>query len=348
MPLPPSTINSTCPDDLASDIIAAMHRRSRLSLIVLSTLVVTLTTSSLMACAETGAPPAEPPGAPRRAVFAPPFCPDSARIPRPVVPAEKVSLPILMYHHITHLAANASATWRTLTVTPEAFEAQIKWLADNGYHTIYFSDLVAYFRDGAPLPEKPIILTFDDGWTDDYRVAYPILRKHCMVGTFFPPVAWVNRSNGSKVMTWPMIEEMSRGGMEFGSHTIDHHLLNEQNAQQITEELVGSKAALEQHVIQPVVALAYPGGGHNPLAVSLVPEAGYGAAVGVKAGVEQARSDLFLLQRIAIPYSDDLKAFERRIAAKTGPGAWGLPAPAKRPESLRWPDRRMGLMDRLG
>jgi len=237
----------------------------------------------------------------------------------------------LMYHHITHLQANATATWRTLTVTPEAFEAQVKWLADNGYHTLYFSDLVAYFRDGVPLPEKPIILTFDDGWTDDYTVAFPILRKHCMVGTFFPPVAWVNRSNGSKVMTWPMIEEMSRSGMEFGSHTIDHHLLNEQTAQQITEELVDSKAALEQHVVRPVVALAYPGGGHNPLAVSLVPKAGYGAAVGVTAGVEQARSDLFLLHRITIPYSDDLKAFERRITPKVAPAAPVPPASAKSP-----------------
>ncbi|MCU0502661.1 MAG: polysaccharide deacetylase family protein [Anaerolineae bacterium] len=300
-----------------------MHRRPTLTLIVLSTLLVLLTTTALVACAETSAPP--------RATYAPPFCPNPARIPRPVAPAEKVSLPILMYHHITRLPPNANATWRTLTVTPEAFEAQVKWLADNGYHAIYFSDLVAYFRDGVSLPEKPIILTFDDGWTDDYTVVYPILRKYCMVGTFFPPVAWVNRSNGSKVITWSMIEEMSRGGMEFGSHTINHYLLNEQTAQRITEELVGSKAALEQHVVLPVVALAYPGGGHNPLVVSLAPKAGYGAAVGVKAGVEQAHSDLFLLHRITIPYSDDLKAFERRITPKSAPNAPVPPASIKRP-----------------
>jgi peptidoglycan/xylan/chitin deacetylase (PgdA/CDA1 family) len=319
-----------------------MHRRPHLPLIVLSTLLVFLTTTSLVACAETGAPPADAPGAQRRTTFAPPFCPNPARIPRPVAPAEKASLPILMYHHITHLQPNATATWRMLTVTPEAFEAQVNWLADNGYHTIYFSDLVAYFQAGVPLPEKPIILTFDDGWTDDYTVAFPILQRHCMVGTFFPPVAWVNRSNGSKVMTWPMIEEMSRGGMEFGSHTINHYLLNEQTAQRITEELVGSKAALEQHVVLPIVALAYPGGGHNPLVVSLVPKAGYGAAVGVAASLDQARSDLFLLHRITIPYSDDLKAFEGRIKSKVPPGPNTVPAPAKRPESLRWPDRRIG------
>ena len=154
-----------------------MHRRPSLTLTVLSTLLLLLTTTSLVACAETSAPP--------RATYAPPFCPNPARIPRTVAPAEKVTLPILMYHHITHLQPNATPTWRTLTVTPEAFEAQVKWLADHGYHTIYFTDLVAYFRDGVPLPEKPIILTFDDGWTDDYTIAYPILRRHCMVRNIF-------------------------------------------------------------------------------------------------------------------------------------------------------------------
>ena len=64
--------------------------------------------------------------------------------------------------------------------------------------------------------------------------------------------------------------------------------------------------------------------------------------------MEQARSDLFLLRRITIPYSDDLKAFERRIAAKAALGAQSLPVPTRRPESLRWPDRRIGLIDRLG
>jgi peptidoglycan/xylan/chitin deacetylase (PgdA/CDA1 family) len=307
-----------------------MHRRPHLTLIVLSILLALLIATSLVACAEPNAP-----GTQGHVAYAPPFCSNPAHIPRPVAPAEKVSLPILMYHHITHLPANANATWRNLTVTPEAFEAQVKWLADNSYHTIYFSDLVAYFQHGVPLPDKPIILTFDDGWTDDFTVAFPILQKHCMVGTFFPPVAWVNRSNGSKVLTWPMIEEMSRGGMEIGSHTVNHYLLNERTAQQITEEMVNSKAELEKHVVQPVTALAYPGGGYNPLVLSLAPKAGYGAAVGVKADVEQARADLFLLHRITIPYSDDLKAFERRITAKAAPGAPVPPVLLKRPESLR-------------
>jgi peptidoglycan/xylan/chitin deacetylase (PgdA/CDA1 family) len=252
-----------------------------------------------------------------------------------------------MYHHVRRLLANADATWRNLTVTPEAFEAQIKYLADNGYHTIYFADLAAYFNAGAPLPAKPIILTFDDGWIEQYTIVYPILRRYCLVGTFFPPVNWVNNGDGKQVISWAMIEEMSRGGMEFGSHTLNHHLLSRLTEKQIMEQLVGSKAQLEKHTTRPVVALAYPGGASNKLAVSLVPQAGYSAAVGIIAGVEQARADLFLLHRITIPYSADLKTFEARIRSKRPPTA-SPPRPAipLAPRSLAWPDRWADLADR--
>lgn len=276
------------------------------------------------------------------ATNAPETCPDPDMFPRAVPPADQVTLPILMYHHITHLAANASSTWRTLTVTPEAFEAQVKYLADHGYHAIYFSNLVAYFQNGVPLPEKPIILTFDDGWVDDYKVAYPILRKYCMVGTFFPPINWVNNGGGMQVMDWPMIEEMSRGGMEFGSHTLNHHLLNNLNETQIRQQLVDSKAEIEKHVVRPVVALAYPGGGYNALVVSLVPKAGYSAAVGVTANPDQLRANLFTLHRTTITYSDNLEMFERRLRGPNKNPAVAtsvLPWP-RRPDSLRWPDHR--------
>jgi len=302
-------------------------------------LLLSLLAAPATALAEAGQPP-----------VAPLACRDQGTIPRTVAPADRLTLPILMYHHVQYLSANANATWRNLTVTPAAFEAQVQYLADHGYHTIYFSDLVAYFGAGTPLPDKPIILTFDDGWVDDYNVVYPVLQKYCMVGTFFPPVNWVNNGGGKQILSWPMIEEMSRGQMEFGSHTLNHHLLSNQTEKQIMEQLVGSKAELEKHTLWPVVALAYPGGGWNNLAVSLVPKAGYGAAVGVTASPDQARSDLFLLHRITIPYSDDLKMFERRITSKNPPNPQLSQPPRATvkpaPRSLRWPDRQDDLFDR--
>jgi peptidoglycan/xylan/chitin deacetylase (PgdA/CDA1 family) len=325
-----------------------MAQRTRTITLAIFSLALFLMFAPAPTIADTDQPPSKAPG--EMAVAAPPACPDRAAIPRTVPPADRVTLPILMYHHVKHLAANANAIWRNLTVTPEAFEAQIKYLADNGYHSIYFSDLVAYFDQGTPLPDNPIILTFDDGWIEQYTVVYPVLRKYCMVGTFFPPVNWVNNGKGVQVISWPMIEEMSNGGMEFGSHTLNHHLLNNQTALQIMEQLVDSKAELEKHTVRPVVALAYPGGGHNPLAVSLVPKADYGAAVGVTASLEQARTDLFLLHRITIPYSDDLNTFGGRIRPKNpmGVAASQLPRLITPPSSrsMRWPDRWEDLASR--
>ncbi len=308
------------------------QRTHTITLTALALLLLLLTQPAAVA-AETGQPPS-----------APPTCPARDGIPRTVAPADRVILPILMYHHVKVLPANANTTWRNLTVTPAAFEAQVKYLADHGYHTIYFSDLIAYFGAGTPLPDKPIILTFDDGWIEQYTVVYPILQKYCMVGTFFPPINWVHNGDGKQVVAWPMIEEMSRGQMEFGSHTLNHHLLNNQTEKQIMEQLVGSKAELEQHTVRPVVALAYPGGGWNKLAVSLVPKAGYGAAVGITASPDQTRADLFLLHRITVPYSDDLKMFVKRITSKNPPNASLPPKPV--PGSMHWPDRRDGLADR--
>jgi peptidoglycan/xylan/chitin deacetylase (PgdA/CDA1 family) len=294
--------------------------------------------------AESGQPPTE---APRWLASSRPKdgetpCPDRASIPRPVAPAETIQLPILMYHHLAHLSANASALWRSLTVTPEMFEAQVRYLAEHGYHTIYFADLIAYWDEGTPLPEQPIILTFDDGWLEGYTVAYPILRKYCMVGTFFPPVNWVDNDNGKRVLSWPMIEEMSRGGMEFGSHTLNHHLLARQTAPQILEQLVGSKAALEKHTIRPVVALAYPGGSYNALVLETVPKAGYGAAVGVLAGIEQTRAGRFALRRIAMSYNDNLALFQARLSNSTSTQTAGG-RPARPP---RWPWHREETSDR--
>ncbi len=311
---------------------------------ILLALLIWLIAYPFAALAESGAPPDSPSLEPERAnaPLAPASCPDPRSIPRSLPPADKVILPILMYHHLAHLPAGASVTWRMLTVTPEAFEEQVKYLADNEYHAIDFHDLIAYFEYSVPLPDRPIILTFDDGWIDDYTVAYPVMKKHCMTGTFFPPVNWVDHSDGKKLLTWAMIEEMSREGMEFGSHTLNHHLLTEQSAAQIMQQLAGSKAELEKHTGRPVVALAYPGGGHNPSAVSSVPKAGYGAAVGVSAGVEQKRSDLFLLHRIAITYGDNLKAFEAKLGDRGAVSVSTAKLPPRTQQrhqvSMRWPE----------
>jgi peptidoglycan/xylan/chitin deacetylase (PgdA/CDA1 family) len=227
---------------------------------------------------------------------------------------DTIKLPILMYHHVQVLSPIASAVWRLLTVTPAAFEAQVAFLSKQGYHTIYFSDLIAYFDQGRPLPARPIILTFDDGWEDDYATVYPILKKYGMEGTFFPPTNWVGKSKVT--LTWPQVEEMDRGGMEFGSHTASHRLLSNLGRAQALRELTLSKSILDSHLRRPVVALAYPGGSHNSLTMELVPQAGYGIALGVTPSIYQHRASRYELYRIGIPYSLTLDAFASVLAGQ--------------------------------
>jgi peptidoglycan/xylan/chitin deacetylase (PgdA/CDA1 family) len=231
-----------------------------------------------------------------------------------ILVTDTIRLPILMYHHIQVLSPIAGATWRLLTVTPAAFEAQLAFLSKQGYHTIHFSDLIAYFDQGRPLPARPIILTFDDGWEDDYAMVYPILKKYGMEGTFFPPTNWVGTSKVT--LTWPQVEEMDRGGMEFGSHTVSHRLLSNLGRAQALRELMLSKSILDSHLRRPVVALAYPGGSHNTLTMELAPQAGYGVALGVTPSIYQHRASRYELYRIGIPYSLTLDGFASILAGQ--------------------------------
>ncbi len=218
-----------------------------------------------------------------------------------------VHVPILMYHHLQYLNPNADYVWRTLTVAPDQFELQVAYLARQGFHTIYFSTLIAHLRWGAPLPSNPIILTFDDAWRDDYYVAYPILRKYGMVGTFFTPSNYMGCC--SYTLTWPMVYEMSAAGMEFGSHSLEHPFLTQQNGYQIWHELVDSKWILERNLGKPVVVFAYPFGAYNEYIWRQVAAAGYGAGASVNAGSWQSMDNIYGLNRTTVPYWESLDYF---------------------------------------
>lgn len=230
-----------------------------------------------------------------------------------------VDVPILMYHHVRVLSPGAGRVWLRLTVEPAAFEAQMAYLAEHGYHTVTFSDLADCFDYGKPLPARPVILTFDDGWAEQYTTVYPILRRYGLTATFFPPTNWIN---GSRLtLTWGQIEEMSLAGMEFGSHTLNHHFLTTQSADEVRRQLGQSKAILEQHTHKPIIALAYPGGAWSPAVAALAPEAGYRAAVGVAAGVRQRAADRFALHRVSVGYGVPLQTFIARLVPVAAPKA---------------------------
>lgn len=248
---------------------------------------------------------------PTRAPTATPFHTPTPFI-TPPPPGEPVAVPILMYHHLKTLAPGASETLRTWTVSPEQFAAQLDYLQTRGFHTITFKQLVDFFDHGAPLPAKPIILTFDDAWIDAYTVAFPELYKRGMVGVFFVPTNYVD-AGGELFVNWDQVLEMDRAGMEFGGHTMNHQDLTKTNRVEARRQLGQGKAIIEEKLGHPIVAFSYTFGAFNPQIVAATGAAGYRAAVILCCGYKQQADLRLMLPRIRISYGDSLEEIARRL-----------------------------------
>jgi peptidoglycan/xylan/chitin deacetylase (PgdA/CDA1 family) len=186
------------------------------------------------------------------------------------------------------------------------------------------AQLVSFFDEGKPLPAHPIILTFDDGWRDDYTVAFPALKERGMSGTFFVPTSYVD-AGGKSLINWSEVLEMQAGGMEFQGHTINHANLKQVGEAEAMRQLLVSKSKLESKLGRPVVALAYPFGGVNAQVMNWVARAGYRAAAGLCCGYNLTPGLMLNLPRIRISYGDSLDAFASKLPL--GSPAAGTPVP---------------------
>ncbi|MEJ2560810.1 MAG: polysaccharide deacetylase family protein [Anaerolineae bacterium] len=127
-----------------------------------------------------------------------------------------------MYHYISEPPAGADVYRQDLSVTPADFEAQLSWLRSQGYEGITLTDLVYHLALGWSLPDKPVILTFDDGYRDNYTNAFPLLKKYDYVGTFFLVTRPIDEGDPA-YLTWDMVKEMHQAGMVFGPHGYRHY-----------------------------------------------------------------------------------------------------------------------------
>jgi peptidoglycan/xylan/chitin deacetylase (PgdA/CDA1 family) len=224
-------------------------------------------------------------------------------------PITSVHVPILMYHHLEALSGDAASDpdYQQLFVAPQAFREQVAYLKDNGYHTITFAELVGAFNGEVSLPTNPVIITFDDGWDDIYNVAYPILREQGMRATFFIPTNWIENLEG--VVSWAQLEEMSAGGMEFGSHSFTHPYLTTADPDWMKYEIERSKSQLEEHTQKTVTAFAYPYGLYDDNVIAAVREAGYLTACTIDAGATAEADELLTLPRLWVYDWTDLQGF---------------------------------------
>jgi peptidoglycan/xylan/chitin deacetylase (PgdA/CDA1 family) len=233
----------------------------------------------------------------------------SVLLPTPDGVSREVMVPVLMYHHIGDPGPDADAIRRDLSVSPANFESQLRYLIESGYESISLEALVMHLQAGQPLPSKPVVLTFDDGFKDQYSNAYPLLQKYGLVGTFFVITCFTDQ-NRPEYLSWPEIELLHAGGMEIGSHSYTHPSLRGQTFEYVVWQVLGSKEAIEARTHEPVRFFSYPSGQYDQLVMQVLRSAGYWGAVTVEPGSLQSSERTFELKRVRVRGSYDVEDFD--------------------------------------
>jgi peptidoglycan/xylan/chitin deacetylase (PgdA/CDA1 family) len=238
--------------------------------------------------------------APRLVVAAPLAAPEPARLRLPdVLSGPSVRVPILMYHRVDRIASGASPQLASLTVTPASFARQMGWLARNGFHAITQRELYDALVRGAPLPTRPVMITFDDGYADVYRDALPVLERLGLHATAYVITDRIS-TRLHRFLTWGELRALEAGGVEIGSHTHSHADLTSLDDAGVLDELMRSRRLLERHLGHPVQWLAYPAGRVDPRVERIARRAGYVLAVATVPGLTQSPSDPLRLERLRV------------------------------------------------
>jgi peptidoglycan/xylan/chitin deacetylase (PgdA/CDA1 family)/glycosyltransferase involved in cell wall biosynthesis len=223
-------------------------------------------------------------------------------------------LPGLLYHHVGPLRSSGP---QAISISPERFERQMRWLARRGYTGIRASDWLRWLREGTGLPEKPVIITFDDAYADIAEYALPILRRYGFGAVVYVVTGQLGGSNHwdeargcdtLRLMTGEQIKYWAGQGIEFGAHTRTHPDLTQLSASDVSEEVIGSKNDLSTLLGAPVVSFAYPYGAYNEGVRELV-QREFDLAFGVEEGMNYLRGDPHLLRRIHIGPTDSFLEF---------------------------------------
>lgn len=225
-----------------------------------------------------------------------------------VKPFEGNYIPIIGLHAIEeHIGA-------AIELYTDHFNNLCRVLKEFGYETITFTDLLNYIDFGKALPEKPVIITSDDGFQDVYTNGFLILKKYGYKMTVFLVTGAIGETEADRktnayfnkrtdvirpILTWPEIIEMNEYGCEFLSHTVNHVRLGLSSDEEFLYELTESKKDIESHLGNEVLFFAWPYDNHSPLKWPLISEAGYRGAVRYGNGIEDMRTiNLYDIKRV--------------------------------------------------
>jgi peptidoglycan/xylan/chitin deacetylase (PgdA/CDA1 family) len=206
-------------------------------------------------------------------------------------PPGQVIAPILLYHHVSD-AGNGNRYY----VSTDTFRSQMEALRDWGYTSITVSDLINVLINGGELPDRPVVITFDDGNVDIYQNAFPIMHELGFIGTAY---IVANRLASKYFITTEQLQEMADDGWEIGSHAMSHvDLTTDYSIARY--EILQSRLTLEEATGEPVNTFAYPYGKTDEFVTNKVSEYGYRAGMGLGSSYEHTLGTLFYLSRIEV------------------------------------------------
>ncbi|HEX7715023.1 MAG TPA: polysaccharide deacetylase family protein [Bacillota bacterium] len=215
---------------------------------------------------------------------------------------KNVIIPILCYHRVIPNANNI------YDITPETLEKQLRFMQDHGYHPITALQFISLQKSPQLLPDKPVVITFDDGCKSHYQNVFPILKKLGLKATFFVYPSAVLNKESKKYITWPELQEMVQAGMDIECHTLYHPFLvrahtnitDPKYLQWLNHQLKDSKTILENHLNIKVKLLAYPFGRFNRLIESKSIEAGYEGIFTINGGTNFLHENPMRLKRLIV------------------------------------------------
>ena len=220
---------------------------------------------------------------------------------------DKKKIPILMYHSISQRAA---PKYRKFAVPPALFAAHMAYLHHQHYTPITVTQFMTMRGVGSfLLPERPVILTFDDGFADFFTAAFPVLEKYHFTATLYVTTAFINGTSlwlshegeGTRPMlTWDQLTEINAAGIECGGHSHCHPQLDTISPGAAQKEIVQCKRILEDRLKREVFSFAYPYGYHTATIKQLVREAGFTSACAVKYEMSSETTDAFALARLMV------------------------------------------------
>jgi len=231
------------------------------------------------------------------------------RCAHPLVTSHRRGVPVLMYHVIQ--APTASTPLPHLYVAPRVFAAQMRWLARHHYHVVTLQRVYDYWH-GAPLPSRAIVVSFDDGFANQYTQARPILARHGWAGTLNLALSHFNQRGWG--LSTRMVQRMINEGWELDSHTMTHATLPGLSASELAYQVGRSRKILRNRFRVPVTFFCYPGGLYDRAVIAALRRAGYSGATSTEEGLARW-NDPWTLDRVRVSNGDGLSGLAAHLRA---------------------------------